>query len=86
MRRPIGWVDKKWETGRRKIIVHIQADVVKWQFQEYKANFWTYSYKASEEYWLELENKLRQLKQRGHLCDREINLVRKYIDQKENIE
>ncbi|MFA6816698.1 MAG: hypothetical protein WCS73_10440 [Lentisphaeria bacterium] len=86
MRRPIGWVDKDWETGKRKIRVNIHADVVKWQFQECGAKCWTYSYRAPESYWLELEVKLLELKQRGHLFDREIDLVRKLISLKENIE
>ncbi|MDD3952307.1 MAG: hypothetical protein PHY82_00155 [Lentisphaeria bacterium] len=76
MRRPIGWVDKNYPEGRREIRVSFRADTIKWQFRLKGAEEWDSSPVPAEEDWLELEDKILQLMQRGHLFQRELELVR----------
>jgi hypothetical protein len=76
MRRPIGWVDKEWPDGKRQIRVEFFADDVKWRFRLPEDDCWQDG-APTPEYWDELEAKLLELKQRGHLFDKEIALVRK---------
>lgn len=77
MRRPIGWVDKNCEEGRREVRVSFHADTLHWQFCPKGEENWRDDLVPSEENWADLEAKLLELKQRGHLFDREIALVRK---------
>lgn len=76
MRRPIGWVDKEWPAGKRSIRVEFFADGVQWRFRLPGDECWQKG-EPVPEYWDELEQKLLELKQRGHLFDKEIALVRK---------
>ena len=76
MRRPIGWVDKECADGRREVRVSFHADSLRWQFLPRGEKKWRDDLTPSPENWRELEEKLLGLKQRGHLFDREIALVR----------
>ena len=82
MRRPIGWVDKNCPDGRRKIRVSFHADTIRWQFRAKGAEEWESTNQPSEENWHELEEKILQLMQRGHLFERELELVRRHINNK----
>jgi len=77
MRRPIGWVDKDCEEGRREVRVSFHADTLQWQFKTKNDEAWRRDMQPSSQNWADLEDKLLELKQRGHLFDREIALVRK---------
>lgn len=77
MRRPVCWVDKEALEGKTEIRVSFHADTVKWQFQDAGTDFWVYDRKPTEEQWLQLEEKLENLIQRGHHCDNELDLTRR---------
>ena len=77
MRRPIGWVDKDDEGGRREVRVSFHADKVKWQFLPAGSDKWDYDTPPTEALWQELEVKLQQLIQRGHLFQGELELVKR---------
>ncbi len=77
MRRPIGWVDRDCAEGRREVRVSFHADSLRWQFLPRGETKWRDDLAPSPDNWRELEDKLLELKQRGHLFDREIALVRK---------
>lgn len=77
MRRPIGWIEKMADGSKREIRVSFRADTLKWQFKPSDTNIWEYDIEPSEELWLILEDKLLELIQRGHLFDRELELVRR---------
>jgi len=76
MRRPIGWVDTTCPEGKREVRVSFHADTLKWQFLPKGSKEWQYDVVPSEENWAELLAKLLELKQRGHLFDKEIALVK----------
>ena len=76
MRRPIGWIDKKWEGGKREVRVSFHAENIKWQFLPAGEVDWDYDSKPTEENWLELEEKIENLCQRGHLFEKELALVK----------
>ncbi len=77
MRRPIGWVDKSCPEGKREIRVSFHADTIKWQFRLNGAEVWDSTPIPAEADWIELEDKIQQLMQRGHLFQRELDLVRR---------
>ncbi|NMA20240.1 MAG: hypothetical protein GX927_06645 [Lentisphaerae bacterium] len=77
MRRPIGWVDKDYPEGRREIRVKFHADTIKWQFRLKGTKEWDSTSVPSEDDWLELEDKILRLMQRGHLYQRELELTRR---------
>ena len=81
MRRPIGWVDKACPDGRREIRVSFHANTLKWQFLPKGAEAWRDDLAPSPENWAELLAKLLELKQRGHLFDKEIALVKSLMPQ-----
>lgn len=76
MRRPIGWIDKKWAGGRRSVRVEFFAEQIRWRFRTPQDTEWQ-SGEPTAENWAELETKLRELIQRGHLFDKELALVQK---------
>ncbi|MBO7741110.1 MAG: hypothetical protein J6S21_01020 [Victivallales bacterium] len=76
MRRPIGWVDKNWEGGKREVKVEFFAGGLRWRFKTAQDEEWQDG-TPTEENWDDLEVKLRELIQRGHLFDRELTLVKK---------
>ena len=77
MRRPVCWVDKEAPEGKTEIRVSVHADTVKWQFLDAEAENWVYDRRPTEEQWLQLEEKLENLIQRGHHCDAELDLTRR---------
>jgi len=77
MRRPIGWIDKNGPDGPREVRVSFRAEDIKWQFLTKGNVNWDYDTPPSEENWQELEEKLLQLIQRGHIFDRELAITRK---------
>ncbi len=77
MRRPIGWIDKNYSEGKREVLVSFHADTIKWQFRMKGVEEWDSAAVPAEEDWLELEEKIRQLMQRGHLFQRELELARR---------
>lgn len=76
MRRSIGWVDRSSPDGRRQVQVEIFADTIRWRFRTPDSEKWVDGVPTPEN-WDELEGKLRQLLQRGHLFDKELSLVRR---------
>ena len=78
MRRPIGWVDKSFPEGKREIRVSFHADTIKWQFRLKGMEEWGALAQPSEEDWRVLEQKILELMQRGHLFQRELELVRRH--------
>ncbi len=76
MRKPISWTDRKWEGGPREVRVTIHGDAVKWQFQV-KGEEWDYTTPPREEDWL--EKRLAALHQRGHLLEKEQDLVKRRV-------
>lgn len=77
MRRPICWVDRECEEGKREVRVSFHGDTIKWQFLPNGAEQWDYDSKPSEENWNQLQQKLADLWQRGHTCNAEMELVKK---------
>jgi hypothetical protein len=77
MRRPIGWVDREYVDGRREIRVNFHANTIKWRFRLKGQLEWDKTALPSEEDWLELEKKILQLMQRGHLYQKELDLTRR---------
>ncbi len=77
MRRPIGWIDKKCPDGPREVRVSFRGDKLKWQFLPKGAENWDYDTPPREENWQELEDKILQLIQRGHLYERELAIARR---------
>lgn len=77
MRRPIGWMEKMADGSKREVRVSFHADTIKWQFMPVETKIWEYDVEPSEELWQVLEEKLLQLIQRGHIFDRELELVRR---------
>lgn len=75
MRRPIGWVDKAFPEGRREVKVNYHADEIKWKFKLKGEQDWDYDSQPREEDWLTLEKKIKQLIQRGHQYQRELQLA-----------
>ena len=77
MRRPICWVDKESPQGKTEIRVSYHADTIKWQFQDAGTDFWVYDRAPTEEPWLQLEEKLENLIQRGHCFANELDLAKR---------
>lgn len=77
MRRPIGWIEKMTDGSKREVRVSFRADTIKWQFMPVDTQIWEYDVVPGEELWQELEQKLLQLIQRGHIFDRELELARR---------
>ena len=75
MRRPIGWVDKAFPEGRREVKVQYHADDIMWKFKLKGEQDWDRDSQPREEDWLTLENKIKQLIQRGHQYQRELQLA-----------
>lgn len=76
MRRPIGWIDKTIEGGKREVRVSFHGESIKWQYLPEGALEWDYDSKPTEENWLVLEQKIANLCQRGHLFEQELALVK----------
>ena len=77
MRRPIGWIDKEWEGGKREVRVTFHGNTIKWQFLPDGAEDWDYTTPPTEENWRQLEQKLADLWQRGHLCKNEMEMTKR---------
>ncbi len=77
MRRPVAWIDKKCASGPREVRVKFHGGALKWQFRSKGSREWDYQSEPSEENWLELETKILQLMQRGHLYEKELALTRR---------
>ena len=75
MRRPIGWIDNDFEGGRREVRVTFHGNTIKWQFLPEGAEEWEYTTAPTEENWRQLEQKLKDLWQRGHICKTEMAMV-----------
>jgi carbonic anhydrase len=75
MRRPIGWIDKNWQDGKREVRASFRGESIKWQFKPAGENEWDYDSEPTEENWLELEKKIENLCQRGHLYQKELALA-----------
>ena len=78
MRRPISWIEKTPE-GKKEIRVTVTPTEIKWQFLFPNAEKWDYTTLPSEEDWDTLDDKLANLKQRGHCLDAEIEYAKKRI-------
>lgn len=76
MRRPIGWIDKNWEGGKRQVRVSFRGETIKWQFLPAGEVVWDYDSKPTEENWQELEEKIENLCQRGYLYQKELELAK----------
>ncbi|MGN0866421.1 MAG: hypothetical protein ACI4SG_01920 [Oligosphaeraceae bacterium] len=76
MRRPIGWLDREAPGGKRQVRVEFFADTLQWRFRTPEAEKWSAG-EPTEANWDELEEKIRQLIQRGHLFQRELALVQR---------
>ena len=57
--------------------VTFHGNAVKWQFLPNGAEDWDYESIPTEENWRQLEQKLADLWQRGHMCKNEIELVKR---------
>ncbi len=79
MRKPVCWTDKKHEGGRREVRVTFHGDSVKWQFRVAGAEEWDYTTPPTEEDWKQLEERIQNLHQRGHLLEHERELVKKRV-------
>lgn len=79
MRRPIGWKEKDAEGNRREIRVSFHAETILWQFKLEKGGTWSTAVEPTRDDWAKLEEKLLELKQRGHLFDHELALVRRKL-------
>ena len=79
MRRPIGWVDRDCPEGRRAVEVEFFADTLRWRFKKPDDEQWGKwgDGVPTAENWEELEEKVRQLIQRGHIFNKELALVQK---------
>ena len=75
MRRPIAWTDKGEDGIRREVRVTFHGNTIKWQFLSDGAEGWDYASAPTEEDWRQLEQKLRDLWQRGHACKREMEMA-----------
>ena len=76
MRRPIGWTDRSWPGGRRAVRVEFFADQIHWKFRTPQDTEWQDGEPTAEN-WAELESKIHELIQRGHLFTKELALVKK---------
>ena len=74
MRKPIGWIDRTWPGGRREVRVEFFAGDLRWRFRTPQDEEWQDG-EPTEDNWNDLEAKIRELIQRGHLYDRELTLV-----------
>lgn len=79
MHRPIGWSDKDDEGNRREISVSMRGDDVFWQVKYNREGNWSKNFTPTVDEWQVLLDKLLELKQRGHLFDKEIAIVRKKL-------
>ncbi|MBQ4480352.1 MAG: hypothetical protein II943_06910 [Victivallales bacterium] len=76
MRRPIGWTDKTWPGGKRSVRVEFFADQIRWRFRTPSDESWQDGEPTADN-WADLEDKIRELMQRGHLFQKELALVQK---------
>ncbi len=81
MRRPIGWLDRDCPDGKRQVQVEFFAETLRWRFRAPDDEKWGDGTPTLEN-WDELEDKLRQLIQRGHIFNKELALVQKLRPQK----
>ena len=76
MRRPIGWIDKTWPGGKRSVKVEFFAEQIRWRFRTPADDIWQEGEPTAEN-WTELEAKIKELIQRGHLFQKELALVQR---------
>ena len=76
MRRPIGWQDKTCPEGKRLVRVEFFADTLRWRFRGQENTQWVDGTPTLDN-WNDLEDKVLELRQRGHLFDKELALVRR---------
>jgi len=76
MRRPIGWQDRTCPDGKRQVRVEFFADTLRWRFRTPSDEKWMDGTPTLDN-WDDLEDKVAELQQRGHLFDKELALVRK---------
>ena len=76
MRRQIRWTDRDEDGTKIEIRVSFHGDEVKWQFKRKGADGWDYDSPPTREQWEELETRLRNRYQRGHVAiEKELGLV-----------
>ena len=77
MRRQIRWTERCEDGTKIDIRVSFNAGVVKWQFKRTGAAQWDYDTPPTEAQWDELETRLGNRLQRGHVAiTRELDMVR----------
>lgn len=67
MKRQICWTEKNRDGDRVDIRVTLHASEVKWQFKARGHDEWDYDTPPSDDQWDELEKRIQNRYQRGHL-------------------
>lgn len=78
MRRQIRWTERLDDGTKVKIRVSFHGHTIKWQFKRSDEREWDYDSPPTKAQWDELEQRIMNRYQRGHVAiTKELKLVRK---------